>query len=239
MIVIGTAGWSIPRVCAERFPIDGTHLQRYGQVLRGVEINSSFYRHHATETYARWAKQTPRAFRFAVKLPRLITHEQGLRAASQALQEFLGSVAGLGQRLGPLLVQLPPSLAFEGRVARGFFALLRQRHDGAVVCEPRHASWFGSTADRLADPLPHRARRRRSSGGARRGAARWMAGYRLLPPTRQSANVLVGVRDRACGALGASPTRAATRAAGLVCVRQYRRGRCSGERAADAGDAPK
>ena len=149
MIVVGTAGWSIPRACAKRFPEEGTHLRRYGQVLRGVEINSSFYRHHAAETYARWAKQTPRAFSFAIKLPQRITHDQRLRAARQPLQQFLGSIAGLGRRLGPLVVQLPPSLAFEGPIARGFFALLRHHYPGPVVCEPRHPSWFGTAAERL------------------------------------------------------------------------------------------
>jgi uncharacterized protein YecE (DUF72 family) len=149
VIVVGTAGWSIPRACAKRFPDEGTHLQRYGQVLRGVEVNSSFYRHHATATYARWAKQTPRGFSFAIKLPRRITHDERLRAARRPLQEFLGSLAGLGRRLGPLVVQLPPSLAFEPRVARGFFALLREHHEGPAVCEPRHASWFEAEADAL------------------------------------------------------------------------------------------
>jgi len=147
MIIVGTAGWSIPRAVAARFPEVGTHLRRYAALLRGVEINSSFYRHHAAGTYERWAKQTPRAFRFAIKLPRQITHDDRLRRARRPLEEFLASIAGLGRRLGPLVVQLPPSLAFEARVARGFFTLLRECHDGPVVCEPRHASWFGPQAN--------------------------------------------------------------------------------------------
>ena len=147
MIVVGTAGWSIPRACAKRFPHQGTHLQRYGQILRGVEVNSSFYRHHAAATYARWAKQTPRGFSFAIKVPQRITHEGRLRAARRPLQEFLDSLVGLGRRLGPLIVQLPPSLAFEPRVASGFFTLLR--HEGPAVCEPRHPSWFEAEADAL------------------------------------------------------------------------------------------
>ena len=81
MIIIATAGWSIPRACAARFPGDGTHLQRYAGVLPGAEINTSFHRGIARETYAHWASQTPRSFRFAVKLPREITHDQRLRAA--------------------------------------------------------------------------------------------------------------------------------------------------------------
>jgi uncharacterized protein YecE (DUF72 family) len=149
VIVVATAGWSIPRGCATRFPGDGTHLQRYARVLRGVEIDTSFYRDHSRETYQRWARQTPRKFRFAVKLPQRITHEQRLRAARRPLQAFLDAVTGLGRRLGPLVVQLPPSLAFEPRVARNFFALLREHHAGSAVCEPRHASWFEPRAERL------------------------------------------------------------------------------------------
>jgi uncharacterized protein YecE (DUF72 family) len=149
MIVVATSGWSIPRFLAAQFPAAGTHLQRYARVLRGVEISSSFYRDHSTETYAHWASLTPRTFIFAVKLPSLITHEHRLRAARQPLNKFLAGVAGLGRRLGPLIVQLPPSLAFEPRVARTFFALLRECHDGAVVCEPRHASWFSGQTDAL------------------------------------------------------------------------------------------
>ncbi|MEO6079146.1 MAG: DUF72 domain-containing protein [Steroidobacteraceae bacterium] len=149
MIIIATAGWSIPRTSAADFSGEGTHLQRYSRVLRGAEINTSFYRDHASETYARWAKQTPRAFRFAVKLPRGITHDGRLRAARRPLQEFLDGIAGLGQRLGPVVVQLPPSLAFEPGVARKFFTLLRAQHDGPVVCEPRHASWFEAAAGAL------------------------------------------------------------------------------------------
>jgi uncharacterized protein YecE (DUF72 family) len=149
VITIATAGWSIPRASAQRFAGEGTHLRRYARQLRGVEINTSFHRPHGSDTYQRWARQTPRAFRFAVKLPRLITHDQRLRAARAPLEDFLAAVAGLGSRLGPLVVQLPPSLTFEPRVVRTFFRLLRERHAGDVVCEPRHASWFEPAADML------------------------------------------------------------------------------------------
>jgi uncharacterized protein YecE (DUF72 family) len=145
---IGTAGWSITRETAESFPGDGQHLQRYARVLRCAEINSSFYRSHRVETYERWAAQTPGDFRFAVKVPRAITHDARLRAAREPLKRFTAEIAGLGDKLGVVLVQLPPSFAFEARPVGTFFRLLRERFDGAVVCEPRHASWFTPAADR-------------------------------------------------------------------------------------------
>lgn len=128
---------------------EGTHLQRYARHLTGAEINSSFYRPHGASTYARWADATPSGFRFSVKLPRAITHDQRLRRVRLLLQRFLAESSGLGERRGPVLVQLPPSLPFESRVAARFFTLLRDMHDGPVVCEPRHATWFTPPADAL------------------------------------------------------------------------------------------
>lgn len=145
---IGTAGWSIPRSMACEFPGDGTHLARYVRILRCAEINTSFYRSHRPEVYARWAAQTPSGFRFAVKVPREITHELRLRATRAALQRFTTDVSALGDRLGALLVQLPPSLTFEPRPVRTFFTLLASMFDGPIVCEPRHATWFEPAADR-------------------------------------------------------------------------------------------
>ncbi|HET9146648.1 MAG TPA: DUF72 domain-containing protein [Acetobacteraceae bacterium] len=147
MIIIGTAGWSISRPHAARFPATGSGLERYAAVLGGVEINSSFYRPHKPETYARWADTVPDRFRFAVKCPRSITHERRLTGVEEPLTRFLGEVSALGSKLGPILVQLPPSLRFEQGVATPFFALLRARHNGAIICEPRHPSWFGVEAE--------------------------------------------------------------------------------------------
>jgi uncharacterized protein YecE (DUF72 family) len=148
-VYIGTAGWSIPRASANRCSSEGTHLERYARVFACAEINSSFHRPHAAATYAKWAKCTPASFRFAVKIPRTITHDQKLRRARLSLERFLNETAGLGKKRGPLLVQLPPSLAFEPRVARTFFHLLASRHRGDVVCEPRHETWFSASADAL------------------------------------------------------------------------------------------
>jgi uncharacterized protein YecE (DUF72 family) len=146
---IGTAGWTIPRQYAESFPADGSHLQRYAQRFNVVEINSSFYRPHRRATYERWAASVPENFRFAAKVPRQVTHELRLADTDAALDAFLAQVTGLGDRLGPLLVQLPPSLAFDAQTADRFFAALRSRFAGSVVCEPRHASWFTPRAEEM------------------------------------------------------------------------------------------
>jgi uncharacterized protein YecE (DUF72 family) len=149
VIRIGTAGWALPRQWRERFGTGESNLARYATRFAGVEINSSFYRQHRRSTYERWAATVPPEFRFAVKVPRAITHDQRLVAADVLLDVFLDEARGLGDRLGPLLAQLPPSLVFDEGTADEFFAMLRATHDGDVVCEPRHASWFGARAEAL------------------------------------------------------------------------------------------
>ncbi len=145
-VYIGTAGWSLSSAAASHFPLDGSHLQRYASVLPCVEINSSFYRPHQPATYARWAASVPEHFRFSVKLPRSITHERRLRDCTAELERFAAEVMQLGNKLGCVLVQLPPSLRFDGDVAAAFFHALRQRFDGMLACEARHASWFAAGA---------------------------------------------------------------------------------------------
>ena len=166
-IKVGCAGWSLPRPLWPEFAADGTHLQRYAARLNAVEINSSFYRPHQPATYARWAASVPDHFRFSVKLPKTITHQQRLVDGAGLLDAFLVQACNLGEKLGCLLVQLPPSLAFEAARVRDFLRLLRVLHSGPVALEPRHASWFTGLADPLlqdwqigrvlADPVVHAA----------------------------------------------------------------------------------
>lgn len=147
--LVGTAGWSLPTALAAEFPGDGSHLARYAQRFGGVEVNSSFYRSHRHATWQRWADSVPDTFRFAVKMPRALTHEARLHAPEAVLDQFAGEVAGLGTKLGPLLVQTPPSLGLEPKIAKRFFAALRARFEGAIAFEPRHESWFAATSDAL------------------------------------------------------------------------------------------
>lgn len=148
-IFIGTAGWSIPRASASHFDLAGTHLEKYAAVLSAAEINSSFHRFHESGTYSKWASATPRQFRFAVKLPRLITHDQRLTRVKAPLERFFKESSGLKDKRGPLLIQLPPSLSFDRRRVKRFLDTLRARYDGPLVCEPRHETWFSPTASEL------------------------------------------------------------------------------------------
>ena len=163
-IRIGCAGWTIPAAHRATFPPDGTHLEHYSGVFSSVEINSSFYRPHRRQTYARWAESVGPDFAFSVKVPREITHEYCLADCGALVEEFLQQVSGLGDKLGALLVQLPASFAFDPGTARQFFREFRRGYSGALVCEPRSATWFSQEADELlaehrvdrvaADPAP-------------------------------------------------------------------------------------
>lgn len=152
-IRIGTAAWSIPKEHAAPFPVGGSHLERYGAILNAVEINSSFYRPHRMATYERWAAAVPDDFRFAVKMPKSITHERRLKDVDDLLERFLAEVKGLGPKLGPLLVQLPPSLGFQPELAARFLSETRNRTEAAIACEPRHPSWFTPEVEPLLDEL--------------------------------------------------------------------------------------
>lgn len=148
-LFVGTAGWSVPQASREKFAETGTHLERYSSVFRAVEINSSFHRPHRAETYQRWASSVPEYFRFSVKLPKTITHVARLVGFETELQRFLGEVAGLGNKLGCLLVQLPPSFEFDAAVTENFFTSLLAETNSRVVVEPRHRTWFGADGSRL------------------------------------------------------------------------------------------
>lgn len=163
-IRIGTAAWALPRTVRDAFPPGASNLERYAARFDATEINSSFYRPHKRATYARWAASVPDGFRFSVKLPKAISHEARLEGCADLLERVAEEISGLGARRGPLLLQLPPKFAFDGGVAKAFFAEFARIVDGTLVCEPRHASWFEADADALlarhgiarvaADPAP-------------------------------------------------------------------------------------
>ena len=178
--IVGTAGWSIPAQVADRFPEEGSTLERYAARFAGVEINSSFHRPHRASTWQRWADSAPAGFRFAVKMPKAVSHERKLADYGKAVERFVEEVAPLGEKLGVLLLQLPPKLAFEAALASDFLGHLSPRVSAALVCEPRHPSWFEAEADALlarlrvaraaADPA---VTPRAASPGGWRGLSYW------------------------------------------------------------------
>ncbi len=145
-LCIGTAAWSIPKIASPIFGAEGSHLERYSRVLTGVEINTSFYRDHKLATYQRWANDTPEEFRFAVKVSKAFTHEQGLVTEASEVHKAVEGYLGLGEKLDVLLIQLPPKLAFNRDNARAFLEQIRERYEGAMVIEPRHKTWIGPDA---------------------------------------------------------------------------------------------
>lgn len=149
---IGCAGWSISHdaaTAAPQFDGPGSHLERYAAVLNAAEINSSFYRPHQTQTYQRWAASVPAGFRFSVKLPRSITHERRLADSADLLDAFAAEAGGLGDKLGCVLVQLPPSLVLDAQAAERLWRQLRERFHCMLACEARHGSWFSDEASAL------------------------------------------------------------------------------------------
>lgn len=180
--VIGTAGWSIPADVRPLFPAEGTALERYAARFAGVEINSSFHRAHRPSTWARWAETVPDGFRFAVKIPKAISHQAKLAGCEEAAAAFAAEIAPLGAKLAILLLQLPPSLAFDAGRFRAFAGAMTAASDARLVCEPRHPSWFAPEADALlarlevarvaADPAP-------APAAAAPGGWRGLAYFRL------------------------------------------------------------
>jgi uncharacterized protein YecE (DUF72 family) len=140
-LLVGTAGWTVPKQHLALFSPPGegakrSHLERYASQLCCTEINSSFHRPHRRTTWERWAATTPDDFRFAVKAPKAVTHIAKLVNTGGALLEFFDAVRGLGNKLGPVLVQLPPKLAFDDGIAQEFFTTSSQ----LVYCLSRSPS---------------------------------------------------------------------------------------------------
>ncbi|WP_426168061.1 DUF72 domain-containing protein [Sandarakinorhabdus sp. DWP1-3-1] len=144
-VYVGTAAWAVPRPLADRFPAEGSQLERYAARLGAAEINSSFYRPHRRQTYKRWAASVPEAFRFAVKLPKAISHAPSLAGHDAAITAFAEQVTGLGDKLGALLVQFAPRRAFAADADALFDRLATL--PCPIACEPRHASWFTPDVD--------------------------------------------------------------------------------------------
>ncbi|HEY0451952.1 DUF72 domain-containing protein [Actinophytocola sp.] len=159
---IGTSGWVYPPWRGEFYPPKLAHrreLEYLSGQVNSVEINGSFYALQRPSSYESWRDQTPADFEFAVKGGRFITHLKRLRDIDAPLANFFASgVLALGPKLGPLLWQLPPTLAFDAEQLAAFFDMLPRTTTAAAQLATRHderldgRAWTTTDADR---PLRH------------------------------------------------------------------------------------
>ena len=125
-------------------------LRYYAERFRTVELNNSFYRLPAPESFDRWREAVPDDFRYAVKASRYITHVLRLRDSAESVALFLERAERLGPKLGPILFQLPPTYGADVLVLRRFLDQLPAGHRWVV--EFRHPSWHTAEVyDTLAD----------------------------------------------------------------------------------------
>jgi uncharacterized protein YecE (DUF72 family) len=148
-VYVGTAGWSLSHAIAPRASPNQSGLQRYADYFNAVELNATFYRLPRPQTIERWRDATPAGFRFTVKLPRSITHEARLSGVDGEVAEFCELIARFEHKLGAVLVQLPASFEFDGRLCSDFFTRLGEATRAPLVVEPRHPTWFEDAATRL------------------------------------------------------------------------------------------
>ncbi|HOS96076.1 MAG TPA: DUF72 domain-containing protein [Deltaproteobacteria bacterium] len=144
---VGTSGWNYDHWRGPFYPegLARTRwLEWYARTFSCVEVNATFYRSMRPSTFGKWAQTTPEGFVWAVKASRFITHVRRLRHADQALELFLDSLAPLGAKLGPVLFQLPPSLAFDPAMAESFLGILPRGR--RFTLEARHESWVSDEA---------------------------------------------------------------------------------------------
>jgi uncharacterized protein YecE (DUF72 family) len=140
---IGTSGWQYRDWRGVLYP-DGLPqrrwLERYAECFDCVEVNNAFYRLPERSTFERWREQTPDGFLMAVKVSRYLTHIKRLDEPDEPVARLVDRAAGLGDRLGPYLLQLPPNLQAEP--SRLDACLAAFPTDARVAVEPRHESWW-------------------------------------------------------------------------------------------------
>jgi uncharacterized protein YecE (DUF72 family) len=145
-LYLGTCGWSYADWEGTLYPEGlqaASRLAEYAKHYATVEIDSTFYGTPRGTTVERWRKVAPRGFLYAAKFPQEVTHERNLVGSEAEAERFVRTMAELGDRLGPLLLQLPPSFNVEGMgVLEDFLKRLPEGFRYAV--EVRHRSWLGS-----------------------------------------------------------------------------------------------
>jgi uncharacterized protein YecE (DUF72 family) len=142
MLLVGTSGWQYRdwrgAFYPARLPVRAW-LEEYAARFPTVEVNNTFYRLPERSTFAGWAASVPHGFRFAVKASRYLTHVRRLRAPHDPVQRLLRAASGLGDALGPILLQLPPTLPADPLLLAA--TLDEFPADVRVAVEFRHDSW--------------------------------------------------------------------------------------------------
>lgn len=142
---MGTSGWSY-RWQGIFYPLDlksADYLPYYATHFNATEINSSFYHFTMAKTIEKWLSLTPASFRFAAKLHQQITHKSKFVDIGQPLDKFMSSYTLMGNRLGPILIQLAASFHFDKQLTEDFFIVLREKYPAQTFAlEVRHKSWF-------------------------------------------------------------------------------------------------
>lgn len=146
-VLIGTSGWNYDHWRGVFYPeglAKTRWLQHYARTFAAVEVNATFYRAMRPATFEKWRSSTPDGFIWSVKANRLITHTKRLRNIQEPLHRFMESLLPLGDKLGTILFQLPPSLAFDEGLVRAFARTLPQGRRYTI--EARHGTWTGHEA---------------------------------------------------------------------------------------------
>ncbi len=140
---VGTSGWHYEHWRGRFYPADlpkSKWLEFYARSFSTVELNNSFYHLPSEKAFANWRDSSPEGFVYAVKVSRFITHIKKLKDVEEALEKFLERARLLGEKLGPLLYQLPPGLHRNDSLLEDFLKLLPRGL--SHVFEFRHESWL-------------------------------------------------------------------------------------------------
>jgi uncharacterized protein YecE (DUF72 family) len=140
---VGCSGWQYKHWRGAFYPPELPQSQwftYYASRFDTVEINNSFYRLPERTTFVSWARRAPMRFEFAVKASRFLTHMKKLKDPREPLQRMFSRMRGLGNRLGPVLYQLPPNFRVDVERLREFIDLLPR--DARHVIEFRDPSWY-------------------------------------------------------------------------------------------------
>ena len=147
---IGTSGWQYRDWRGTFYPQDlavRAWLEAYADRFATVESNNAFYRLPERRTFEDWARRTPDDFLMAVKVSRFLTHIKRLAEPEEPVKRFRDRVAGLGPKLGPVLIQLPPQMRANNDRLQA--TLDEFPSDVRVAVEFRHASWFTDETQRI------------------------------------------------------------------------------------------